>query len=112
MKKIFVGNLDTASTEAAIRSLFEPHGTVDGVKVITDRDTGRPRGFAFVEMADSAEADRAISALNGADLDGRPLKVNEARPKPPSSGGFGNSFRGSRGNSGNSGPRQRREPRW
>ncbi len=65
MKKIFVGNLDTASTETAIRSLFEPHGTVDGVKVITDRDTGRPRGFAFVEMADSAEADRAISALNG-----------------------------------------------
>jgi RNA recognition motif-containing protein len=109
MKKIFVGNLDTASTEAAIRSLFEPHGTVDGVKVITDRDTGRPRGFAFVEMADAAEADRAISALNGADLDGRPLKVNEARPKPPSGGGFGNSFRGSRGSSG---PRQRREPRW
>jgi len=109
MKKIFVGNLDTASTETAIRSLFEVHGTVDGVKVITDRDTGRPRGFAFVEMADSAEADRAISALNGVDLDGRALKVNEARPKPPSGGGFGNSFRGARGSSG---PRQRREPRW
>lgn len=110
MKRIFVGNLDTASTETSIRSLFERHGAVEGVKVITDRDTGRPRGFAFVEMADSAEADRAISALNGVDLDGRPLKINEARPKPQGSGGFGGSFRGSRGSGG--APRQRREPRW
>ena len=109
MKKIFVGNLDTVSTEAAIRSLFESHGTVDGVKIITDRDTGRSRGFAFVEMADSAQADRAISALNGVDLDGRALKINEARPQASGGRGFGNSFRGSRGNSG---PRQRREPRW
>jgi RNA recognition motif-containing protein len=114
MKTIFVGNLDTAATESSIRSLFEPHGAIEAVKIVTDRETGRSRGFAFVEMADSAEADRAISALNGVDLGGRTLRINEARPKPQGApgGGFrgGNSFRGSR--SGGGPPRQRREPRW
>ena len=68
MKNIFVGNLDFGATEASIRALFEPYGNVEKVNLITDRDTGRSRGFAFVEMTDSAEADRAITALNGANL--------------------------------------------
>ena len=87
MKNIFVGNLDFAATESSIRSLFEPYGQVDRVNLVTDRDTGRSRGFAFVEMTDSAEADRAIAALNGTDLDGRALNINEARPKPQGGGG-------------------------
>lgn len=105
MKNIFVGNLDFAATESSVRSLFEPHGTVERVNVVTDRDTGRSRGFAFVEMTDSAQADQAIAALNGAMLDGRALNVNEARPKADSGRGF------SRGPQGGGG-RQRREPRW
>lgn len=112
MKKIFVGNLDFGATEDSIRELFEAYGTVDSVSVITDRDTGRSRGFAFVEMSDSAEADRAITALNGTNLGGRALNVNEARPKAEGGGrgpgGGGGAFRGGRGG----GPRQRREPRW
>jgi len=71
MKNIFVGNLDFSATESSIRSLFETYGTVERVNVVTDRDTGRSRGFAFVEMTDSSEADRAITALNGHNLDGR-----------------------------------------
>jgi cold-inducible RNA-binding protein len=110
MKNIFVGNLDFSSTEASIRPLFERYGTVERVNLVTDRDTGRSRGFAFVEMADSEEADRAITGLNGTDLDGRALNVNEARPKPQGGGFGGGSFRGNR--SGGGPPRQRREPRW
>jgi cold-inducible RNA-binding protein len=109
MKNIFVGNLDFASTESSIRSLFEPYGNVERVNVVTDRDTGRSRGFAFVEMSDAGEADRAINALNGSQLDGRSLNINEARPKPQGGGGFGGN-RG--GGSGGGGGRQRREPRW
>jgi RNA recognition motif-containing protein len=107
MKNIFVGNLDFGATESTVRALFEPYGNVDRVNVVTDRDTGRSRGFAFVEMSDSSQADQAIAALNGADFDGRALNVNEARPKPQGGGGFG---RGQ--NSGGGGPRRRREPRW
>lgn len=107
MKNIFVGNLDFGATEESIRSLFEPYGTVERVSLMKDRDTGRSRGFAFVEMADAQEADRAISALNGANLGGRALNVNEARPKVDR-GGSGGGFRGGRGGA----PRQRREPRW
>jgi cold-inducible RNA-binding protein len=111
MKNIFVGNLDFASTESSIRTLFEPYGNVERVNVVTDRDTGRSRGFAFVEMSDAGEADRAINALNGSQLDGRSLNVNEARPKPQGGGGGG--FGGNRGGgSGGGGGRQRREPRW
>ena len=120
MKNIFVGNLDFGATESSIRSLFESYGNVDRVNLVTDRETGRSRGFAFVEMTDSAEADRAIEALNGYNLDGRSLNINEARPKPQ--GGGGRSFggpprgggggRGGSGGGGGGGPRQRREPRW
>ena len=106
MKNIFVGNLSFGATESAIRTLFERYGAVDRVNLVTDRDTGRSRGFAFVEMSDSAQADQAIQALNGAELDGRALNVNEARPKTEGGGGRGFS-RGPQG-----GGRQRREPRW
>ena len=81
MKNIFVGNLDFGATEDSIRNMFEAHCTVERVSLVTDRDTGRSRGFAFVEMTDAGEADRAINALNGATLGGRALNVNEARPK-------------------------------
>lgn len=81
MKKIFVGNLSFSATEDAVRSMFEAYGSVDSVNLITDRDTGQARGFGFVEMSNSAEADRAIAELNGRELDGRALNVNEARPK-------------------------------
>src|SRR5260370_39764059 len=81
MKRIFVGNLDFGATEAAIRSAFEQYGAVEQVNVITDRDTGRSRGFAFVEMTDSSEADRAIAGLYGSDLGGRAVNVNAARRK-------------------------------
>jgi RNA recognition motif-containing protein len=117
MKNIFVGNLDFAATESSIRALFEPYGNVERVNLVTDRDTGRSRGFAFVEMTDSAEADRAIAALNGTELDGRALNINEARPKP--AGGGNRSFGGggggrprSGGGGGGGGPRRRSEPRW
>jgi len=114
VKNIFVGNLDFAATESSIRTLFEAHGKVDRVSLVTDRDTGRPRGFAFVEMSDSAEADRAIAALNGTELGGRTLNINEARPKGEGGGrggsGGGGGFR--RDGGGGGGPRQRREPRW
>jgi RNA recognition motif-containing protein len=111
MKNIFVGNLDFASTESSVRSLFEPYGNVERVNLVTDRDTGRSRGFAFVEMSDGAEADRAIAALNGTQLDGRSLNINEARPKPQGGGnrGFGGGG-GGRGQGG--GGFRRREPRW
>ncbi len=88
MKNIFVGNLSFGSTEDSVRSLFEPYGQVDKVNLITDRDTGQPRGFGFVEMTVNADADRAIAELNGRELDGRALNVNEARPKSDR-GGFG-----------------------
>jgi RNA recognition motif-containing protein len=79
-KNIYVGNLSYGSTEESLRSLFEQYGNVHSAKIISDRETGRSRGFGFVEM-DSESADAAISALNGYELDGRALKVNEARPR-------------------------------
>jgi cold-inducible RNA-binding protein len=87
MTNIFVGNLSFGATEASIRSLFEGHGAVDRVSVVTDRETGRARGFAFVEMANDAEGQRAIASLNGRDLDGRTLTINEAKPKGSAGGG-------------------------
>jgi RNA recognition motif-containing protein len=86
MSKIYVGNLPFSADEASVRTLFAQHGTVDSVALITDRDTGRPRGFGFVEMSKS-DATRAIQSLNGHDLDGRALKVNEAQDKQRSDGG-------------------------
>ena len=106
MKNIFVSNLDYGASESSIRSLFEAYGTVDRVSLVTDRDTGRSRGFAFVEMSDSAQAEQAIAALNGFQVDGRALNVNEARPKTGGGGGGGRG--GSRQDRGG----QRRRPSW
>ena len=89
MKKIYVGNLNFSATEAALRSLFEAYGSVESVKLVTDRDSGQPRGFGFVEMTTDAEAAKAINGLNGKVLEGRTLNVNEARPKLERSRGGG-----------------------
>jgi len=89
MKNIYVGNLSFATTEAMLRSLFEKYGTVERVNIVTDRDTGQPRGFGFVEMSNDAEAAKAISALNGTDFGGRTLNLNEARSKTDRPGGAG-----------------------
>jgi len=89
MKNIFVGNLSFGVTEASVRSLFETHGAVDRVNICTDRDSGQPRGFGFVEMANDSEAEKAIAAINGHELEGRALNVNEARPKTERPGGGG-----------------------
>ena len=86
MTKLYVGNLPFTATEDTVRNLFSPHGTVEKLSLINDRDTGRPRGFGFIEMS-SADASRAMQALNGKDFDGRALKINEAQDKPSSSGG-------------------------
>ena len=86
MSKIYVGNLPFSADEESVRALFAQHGTVDSVALISDRDTGRPRGFGFVEMTKS-DAARAIQNLNGHELDGRALKVNEAQEKQRSGGG-------------------------
>jgi RNA recognition motif-containing protein len=86
MSKIYVGNLPFSATETAVRDLFGQHGTVESVALITDRDTGQPRGFGFVEMP-RTDAARAIQNLNGQDLGGRALKVNEAQDKPKGGGG-------------------------
>jgi RNA recognition motif-containing protein len=123
MKKLFVGNIPHSTTEADLRALFEPHGAIEQVSIVTERDTGRSRGFAFVEMTDSGEAEKAIAALNGSDLGGRSLNINEARPKTDRGGDRGG-FRGGRpgggGRAGGGGgrddyrghARQPREPRW
>jgi len=89
MKNIFVGNLSFTATEDSVRSMFEAYGTVDRVSIDTDRDTGQPKGFGFVEMTNDAEAEKAISALNGTELNGRALTINEARPKTERAGGGG-----------------------
>ena len=86
-KNVYVGNMSYDTTESRLRELFEAHGEVTSVNIITDRDTGRPRGFAFVEMATDEAAAAAIAALDGQDVDGRTLKVNEARPRQPRGGG-------------------------
>ena len=104
MKNIYVGNLAFGSNEDTIRSLFESYGAVDNISIIRDRDTGQSRGFGFVEMADSDAADRAIAELNGTDLEGRALTVNEARPRAERGGSGGGGGGGNRG--------RRREPRW
>jgi RNA recognition motif-containing protein len=87
MFNIYVGNLSFDTSESAIEDLFNPHGEVESVKVITDRDTGQPRGFCFVEMKDESAGRIAIEALNGSEVDGRTLTVNEAKPRAPRGGG-------------------------
>jgi RNA recognition motif-containing protein len=84
--KLYVGNLPFTATEDSVRALFAPHGAVDKVSLISDRDTNRPRGFGFVEMS-NADASRAMQALNGTDFDGRALKVNEAQEREHAGGG-------------------------
>lgn len=115
MKNVYVGNLPHSTSEAELRNLFEAHGAVEKVTLVTDRDTGRSRGFGFVEMTNSSEADKAIAALNGTDLGGRTLTINEAKPKTERPRGGGHRFGGSggRGRDDYRGhPRQPREPRW
>ena len=114
MKNLFVGNMSFQTTEDQLKSLFQPLGEITRLRIITDRDTGRARGFAFVEMPNDEEATKAIAALNGKEVGGRALNVNEARPKPERSaprrddgdrGGFSrDDYSGS--------ARQPREPRW
>jgi cold-inducible RNA-binding protein len=91
MKNIYVGNLDFRTTEDELRKAFEVYGQVDRVNVVTDKDTGQQRGFAFVEMANDPDGEKAIAGLNGTQVDGRALNVNEARPKTerPRGGGGG-----------------------
>ena len=99
MKNLFVGNMSFQTNEAELRALFEPFGSITRVHLATDRETGRARGFAFVEMANDGEAAKAIAALDGKEVDGRKLKVNEARPKEDRGGG-GGGFKGNRGGGG------------
>ena len=103
MKKLFVGNLPFSITEDEVRGIFQEFGDVQGVTIPTDRDTGKPRGFAFVEMTQDEDAEKAIAAVNGRRIGGRALNVNEARPKTGGdrSGGFRRDAGG-----------QRRQPRW
>jgi RNA recognition motif-containing protein len=86
LTKLFVGNLPFSATEDSVRALFAPHGTIESLALINDRETGRPRGFGFIEMS-NADATRAMSALNGVDFEGRALKVNEAQARERSGGG-------------------------
>ena len=104
MRNLFVGNLSFQTTEGDLTSLFEPFGEITRVQVMTDRDTGRSRGFAFVEMANDEAAAKAVAELNGKEVDGRALNVNEARPKPERTG--------QRGGGSGFGGRQRHESRW
>jgi RNA recognition motif-containing protein len=112
MKNIYVGNLDYNVTEQELRETFEAYGQVDNVTILRDRDTGQPRGFGFVEMANDEEADKAITGTNGTQLGSRALNVNEARPRterPPRSGGGGFNRAGGGGRSGGGGRRGGRE---
>lgn len=125
MKNLFVGNMSFQTTEAEIRALFAPFGQVTRVHVVMDRETGRARGFAFVEMPNDEEAAKAIAGLDGKEFGGRNIKVNEARPKersgPPSGGGGRGGHGGGGGGRGGNrfsnedyreAVRQPREPRW
>jgi cold-inducible RNA-binding protein len=122
MKNLFVGNMSFQTTESELTELFKAYGQVSRVHIAMDRETGRARGFAFVEMPNDDEAAKAIAGLDGKDVGGRNLKVNEARPKERSSGpprgGSGSGGGGGRGRERFSNedyreaPRQPREPRW
>ncbi len=110
MKNIFVGNLSFNTNEDELRQAFEAYGQVDRVSIMTDRDTGRSRGFGFVEMTNNEDGEKAITALNGSQLGGRTINVNEARPKAERSGG-GGGFR-DRGDRGGRGARGGQRERW
>jgi cold-inducible RNA-binding protein len=125
LKNIYVGNISFQTTEQDLDAAFSAYGQVDRVQIVKDRDTGQSRGFAFVEMPNNAEADRAMEALNGADVSGRTLTVNEARAREPRAGGGGygagnraggGGYGGGGGNrpggGGGGGGNRRREPRW
>ena len=120
MKSLFVGNMSFQTTEADLNALFKPFGQVTRVHLAMDRETGRARGFAFIEMPNDDEAAKAIAALDGKELGGRNLKVNEARPKTEHSGPRSSGGGGGRGRSGSGfsnedyreSARQPREPRW
>lgn len=111
MTNIFVGNLSFQTTQSDLEAAFSQYGAVERVNIVTDRDTGQARGFAFVEMTERREAETAIASLNGAELNGRALNVNEARPKPAGGGGFGGNRSGGGGGGRPSGG-ARRTPRW
>jgi cold-inducible RNA-binding protein len=100
--KLYVGNLSFNTSEDQLRQLFEPYGPVTSASLVMDRDTGRPRGFGFVELSDSAKANEAITALNGKPFDGRDITVNEARPREGGGGSRGG-FGGGRGGGGGGG---------
>ena len=108
--KVYIGGLPYSTTDGALEELFSPHGTVDSARVITDKFTGQSRGFGFVEMGSDGEAQKAIEALNGTEVDGRTLTVNEARPQEKRSG-FGGGGDGRRGGGGGGGG-GRRNNRW
>jgi len=119
MTNIFVGNLSFQTTQDDLLATFSQYGSVERVNIVTDRDSGQSRGFAFVEMTERRDAETAISQLNGAELNGRAMNVNEARPKPQGGGGGG--FGGNRGGGGGGGGRggnggggggRGRGPRW
>ena len=110
MTNIFVGNLSYQTTESELEAAFAAYGAVERASVVRDRDSGQPRGFAFVEMTNHEEAMKAIQGLNGQELNGRQINVNEARPKAERSGGGGFGGGGNRGGGGGGG--RRREPRW
>ena len=101
--KLYVGGLPYSITDDRLQEIFSPHGAVESARVITDRMTGRSRGFGFVEMSSQTEAEEAIQKLNGSDLDGRSLTVNEAKPQQPRSGGGGGGGGGGYGGGGGGG---------
>src|SRR6201987_1323770 len=112
IKNLYVGNLPHSTTEAELRNLFEAYGAVEKITLVTDRDTGRSRGFGFVEMSVASEADQAIAALNGTDLGGRTLTINEAKPKADRPKGGQRFGGGGGGGRGRGHAREGREPRW
>ena len=115
MTNIFVGNLSFKTTQDELLAAFSQYGNVERVSIVTDRETGQPRGFAFVEMTEKRDADTAISQLNGADLNGRTMNINEARPKTEGGGGGGRGgggFGGNRSGGGGAGGNRSRTPRW
>jgi RNA recognition motif-containing protein len=115
VKNIFVGNLSFNTNEDELRQIFEGYGQVDRVSILTDRDTGRSRGFGFVEMTNDEDGEKAISALNGSQFGGRTINVNEARPKSDrggGGGGFGGGGGGGRGRGDRNGRGGGRRERW